>query len=96
MFVNCGNERLVERWAHEQDFNVYEYHGWWRTYYFDETSHYILLMLQVPQSGYILQYPKNEKFLPFFETWKQGYDAKQDAYKAKIRAERIARGEKVD
>lgn len=96
MFVNCGNERSVERWANEQVFNVYEYKGWHRTYFFDETSHYILLMLEVPQRGYLLNKPHNEKFMPFYETWRKGYDERQEAYKAKIRAERIARGEKVD
>lgn len=96
MFVNTGNERLVEQWANEQVFNVYEYKGWHRTYYFDETAHFVLLKLQVPQSGYILNRPHDERFMPFFLEWRKHYDARQEAFKAKIRAERIARGEKVD
>lgn len=87
MFVNIGDERLVERWAQAQVFEVYEYRGWWRTYYFTETSHYILLMLEVPQSGYLLQKPHNEKFMPFFDSWKQGYDVRQAEFVAKVRRE---------
>ena len=89
MFVNVGREDLVDDWAAEQPFAVYRYKGWWNTFYFDETSHFILLKIQVPQPDYILYKPRSEKFMPFYEQWRQQYDEKQEAFKEKIRLERI-------